>query len=1309
MSFDLSRVTFNSWNDFLGAVMLQGRPQLDSDWNDQQAEVLRRIQVGTLDAIGQAVYPAALPNSFQIAASSSGGDQITIGAGRMYVDGILAENHGPSAVSAQGDPIPTSSAAWDTSLAELSNSYPGAPYAAGAVPFAQQPYYPPLAAGVAPTPAFTPPTTPGPFLVYLDVWQRPVTYIEHPDIVEKAVGVDTTGRLQTVWQVKLMDVSANPTPVDCTTALADVEAWGPATAPSAGGLTTGVVQSSPSGPCCLTPNTGYTGMENQLYRVEIHAGGGFGTATFKWSKDNASVMTAVTVIAQVTNTRKVAASQLTVDSLGRDEVLGFNVGDWIEILDDYQDLNCESGCLHMIDSINIAAKTITLDSLVDTATVTFPVGAQNLTDPTRHTRIRRWDQKGLVLDVNGNTVANVGQAGGPGDIPITDSTTVIVLENGVTVQFNLNPTGGVFLPGDYWNFAARASDGSVEILAQAPPLGIHHHYTRLSVVTFPSTALDCRTPWPAPGSGGGGCGCTVIIGPGDVTATNTLQQVLDRFTNLMTETVICLSPGTYVLSQPLRLTAAHSNITLDACQQGTAVLQAQQGADGAFGDGMLVLEEADSFTLSGLAFLLPMAGFSGASFGGIPAASLYADIQAGLQQLQVSIGVRPINCDSLTIEGCQFAIEPTSADLGVAGKEPTSYRAATGYIDLRVKNPRSGPTQFGAAVFAGGSCSNLRMTDNQVNGGTMFAGFLLAPSVSLAPSKTYQPVHKVPNPFRGNVQLQAQTGLAQQEPVAGAGATRAMMVRAGSAMVQNPANEAPGNATQVTDAAQGVAFRAPQAGLLGMFNQESVLTNWVANGGSALASSLTNAVFKDNTFEDLTVAAMVLGEASAVQFTENELKGCKAGLWIVAPSMASMLLFDLQHTAVVGLAIAMGYPLPQGDTSTPAAISAAPTPLRFYTGAKSLTDKEGNAWYPDVSAPGVAISGDLNLNEPRESAEEKRLISEITAADPSETDPSLYVSERWGTFTYTISNLTEGFYQVTLRFMEIVYTDNTSNKGVRLFNVTINGNTVLDQFDIASDAPGAFVADDKVFSNVAPQNGQIVIAFVGDPMGTDHNAKVSAVEIEPQWDGSIPNPYIDVSGYASYYQGEMLDFYSQLAQLGQQAFARPGPSTLDLRVDANEMAGLTAPGILVLAEDQLQDAVVSSLMMGGNRVAATVSVPKGGYDDPNAYFLSAASVLLVTRCVVAGNMILNAGTGTTEDVGGHNVAEGRQIPLFPLSLVLEQSPGGAPTHMPAPLPKVSVSGNVFLGQPVIYPPRFAPSSGVPSPMNTWEFLNTTTL
>jgi hypothetical protein len=482
MSFDISRFTFDPRCDFFGVVMQQGRVQLDADWNEQVTLVARRIQAGTLNIIGRAVVPSTTPNAFKINVSAG---TITIGTGRIYVDGLLVENR---ALAAQ--------ARWDPALAELSGAPvtpPGAP--AVAVDFAKQPYCPQAIV----------PSSGGPYLVYLDVWQRPVTYLEAPHLIEPAVGVDTTGRLQTVWQVKLLDVSS-VSGVTCSTPDASLpQAWQNLLQPCASRLSTSVVSSTPSGPCCLNPTTGYTGMENQLYRVEIHRSGSAnasGTsspvaATFKWSRDNASVATAVTAIRTASNAAGHLTTQLTVQNTGKDNVLCFSSGDRVELTDDYLELNPgngPTGQLYQIDinGVDKTAQTITLQTPLRSPS-SFPVDGNGATDPTRHTRIRRWDQHGKVYQSDGTTVwMDLDAPGSTGEILVPPPGTSLILENGVTVTFSLDPTGGTFNVGDYWVFAARASDGTVESLTQAPPLGIHHHYARLAVVTLPATAADCR-------------------------------------------------------------------------------------------------------------------------------------------------------------------------------------------------------------------------------------------------------------------------------------------------------------------------------------------------------------------------------------------------------------------------------------------------------------------------------------------------------------------------------------------------------------------------------------------------------------------------------------------------------------------------------------------------------------------------------------------------------------------------------------------------------------------------------------------------
>ncbi len=539
MSFDTSRFIFDPWNDYSGVVMEQGRLQLDSDWNEWLAELARRIQAGTLDTLGRAVYPATTPFAFQITVTTdlSGANHVNIGPGRMYVDGLLAENHGAQ-----------SSAQWDPALAELSGSpQPPGTSPTGTIDYEAQPYYP-----NAPAIGQGALAGNGPFLAYLDVWKRPITYLEDPNLIDAAVNVDTTARVQTVWQVKL---AAVPSGATC----ASVAANPPWPGPSLGQLTNNYAGAGSSGPCCLTSGTGYTGMENQFYRVEIHQPGipatdntyplkGTGTATFKWSRDNGSVQTGVTGIQTVTNSLNNKAAQLTVLSLGRDQVLGFAPGNWIELIDDDLELDGQHGELHQIDSVDFSAKTITLVDMLQTP-ANFPVDGSNQTTPSRHTRITRWDQSGQIYQTTSTPGQNtlwidLGATGATGDIPVPAPGTTLILENGISVTFGPNATTQ-FNIGDFWNFSARASTGLIDPLTNAYPRGIHHHYASLSIVSFsPNSFPDCRTKWPSPGETGCGC-CTVTVGDGvdSVGQYTSIQTAINALPAAGGE--VCILPGRY--------------------------------------------------------------------------------------------------------------------------------------------------------------------------------------------------------------------------------------------------------------------------------------------------------------------------------------------------------------------------------------------------------------------------------------------------------------------------------------------------------------------------------------------------------------------------------------------------------------------------------------------------------------------------------------------------------------------------------------------------------------------------------------------
>jgi len=475
MSGDYSRVRFDPRIDLSGVLMQQGRVQLDSDWNEWVSVLDRRLRAESVDTFGVHVTPGITgvavvspqtPDAFKIEVA---GGNITIGRGRMYVDGLLAENHGGGA--SEFDPV----------LAELRGIT--------ALAYNQQPYFP------------APPALPGggPHLAYLETWPREITHLQQPNLVESAVGVDTTTRVQTVWQVRLL---ANIDGANCTTPDATVAGWQTLILPSGGRMSIKAEGVPPDlDPCELPPSGGYRGLENQLYRVEIHDGGTVGTAMFKWSRDNASVASNVVEIVSQTATN----TELKLASLGRDAVLRFNTGDWVEILDDRRELSGENGdpalrrgVMRKI-SVDDAKQTISFSPALPANLI--PGGGLDTLD-SRHTRVRRWDQKGTVRDASNNVIVNLDAAGSTGLIPVPAAGVWVVLENGIQIQFSLDHSGGGFHCGDYWVSAARTNDTSVETYTQAPPRGIHRHYARLAIVTFPDDETDCRVKWP-PECGGG--------------------------------------------------------------------------------------------------------------------------------------------------------------------------------------------------------------------------------------------------------------------------------------------------------------------------------------------------------------------------------------------------------------------------------------------------------------------------------------------------------------------------------------------------------------------------------------------------------------------------------------------------------------------------------------------------------------------------------------------------------------------------------------------------------------------------------------
>lgn len=576
MKGDFSRIRFNRKKNYTAVLQQQGRVALDADANEQRAidNFLRDTQ--TIDFVGRCGYPNTENRSFKIWVNAQG-TGLEIGPGRYYVDGLLCEN--PETVPYTPQPFLINPAETDeTLLANLTQD---------------------------PTQVI---------LVYLEVWQQLVTALDDPCLAEPALGqADTTARLQTVWRVRAVSRGSmgvkNARPLNQVQSSVAGKAFVPVRNFTRSGLTFTFPQPQPvtqgSGApsktledCCAamrqsfagmprptgrmaaltgaggedcscqpTPAAGYIGLENQLYRVEIHQGGDETQATFKWSRENASVVVGVT--------QAPSGKNVTVDSLGPDANLGFSPNQWVEIYDDsrlFGDQPNQPGNLYQIQSVTPETLTLTMTDTV------APV------DPTMYARMRRWDQFG-------STVGNEGIS-----LPVTSS---YPLENGISVQFK----PGQYEPGDYWLIPARTAIGNIEWppcdsdgSTFQPPHRVPIFRAPLACIEWQNGDFfveDCRDPFdnlvdltkrPQ------GC-CTVMAGPEDLTGSVSLQSIIDKAA-APTMFVKAASPGisgNNITVQIYNLRQTLGTPTFDVTVRETAVYRGltvggSTGIEGVIGD-----------------------------------------------------------------------------------------------------------------------------------------------------------------------------------------------------------------------------------------------------------------------------------------------------------------------------------------------------------------------------------------------------------------------------------------------------------------------------------------------------------------------------------------------------------------------------------------------------------------------------------------------------------------------------------------------------------------------------------------------------
>lgn len=464
MKGDFSRNTFDQTKHFSRVLMQQGRVLLDSDWNEQASVLLHYLQTLAADLIGpyggpqhECGFGILTINDLPSSCGPPSPDQeridrvrqinllrnFLIGRGRYYVDGILCENESLSIYGPSDAPEFTQP---DYVADELDNGKS--------------------------------------YFVYLDVWERHVTALDDEAIRETALGShgpDTATRAKVLWQVKTMELPPGGPTFNCQNIQDSgwwkelLQKWQPENRGLLIARADEPDDATETNPCIISPDAHYRGAENQLYRVEIHRHGTVNTpATFKWSRENGSVLLAI---------RSISGNQVALEDMGRDARFSVQIGDWVEIVDDDYERRNDAEALLQVTDVNPIDMIVTLSD-TPAATRSDKGGKAR---PRKNPLLRLWNQKAGDPRLGGLELRD-------GAALIKEQTATnenwLELEDGVQIQFQMN---GNYRTGDYWLIPARTATGDVEWPGEVgrpearPPNGVSHSFAPLARIVVNPT------------------------------------------------------------------------------------------------------------------------------------------------------------------------------------------------------------------------------------------------------------------------------------------------------------------------------------------------------------------------------------------------------------------------------------------------------------------------------------------------------------------------------------------------------------------------------------------------------------------------------------------------------------------------------------------------------------------------------------------------------------------------------------------------------------------------------------------------------
>ena len=207
----------------------------------------------------------------------------------------------------------------------------------------------------------------------------------------------------------------------------------------------------------------------------------------------------------------------------------------------------------------------------------------------------------------------------------------------------------------------------------------------------------------------------------------------------------------------------------------------------------------------------------------------------------------------------------------------------------------------------------------------------------------------------------------------------------------------------------------------------------------------------------------------SVALSSNNPSAATVPVSVLVPGDSSSATFTVTTLAVSSSQTATITATLSTSRDADLTVKAAPSfaPVRINSGGSAAADSLGQVWSADMAYSGGAP---YSANK--------------TIANTA--DQALYRKARYGSsFSYAIP-APAGTYSVTLKFAELYW----PSAGQRIFNVAINGATVLSNFDIVAAAGGSARAVDRTFP--VTSSGTISIELT---RGTAGNPLVNAVQV----------------------------------------------------------------------------------------------------------------------------------------------------------------------------------------------------------------------